>query len=132
LVDHDIVAERHQIVGDGKRRRARADADDTLSILLARRLGQIRSHVVAEIGGNALQPADGHGLAVHATTAAGWLARPIARPAQNAREDVRFAVEEIRLRVPALGDQPDVLRYVGVGRTCPLAVDYSMVVLGVA
>ena len=40
LEDRDLVAERHQIVGDRERRRARADERDALAVLARRRLRQ--------------------------------------------------------------------------------------------
>ena len=47
-------------------------------------------------------------------------------------KDVRLAVEHVRVGVPALRDQPDVLGHVGVRRTGPLAVDDLVVVAGIA
>ena len=38
LEDRDLVAERHQVVGDGQRRRTGADERDLLAVLLRRRL----------------------------------------------------------------------------------------------
>ena len=51
------------------------------------------------------------------------LARPIARAPEDAREHVRLAVQHVRVGVPPLRDQPDVLGHVGVRRTRPLAID---------
>src|SRR5690349_10461121 len=64
--------------------------------------------------------------------AARWLTGPIAGAAQDSRKDVRLPIEEIRLRVPALGDEANVFRHVRVRRTRPLAVDDLMVVLRIA
>ena len=41
--DRDLVAQRHQVVGDGERRRTRADAGDALAVLCARELAAARS-----------------------------------------------------------------------------------------
>ena len=129
LEDHALVAERHQVVADRERRRAGADERDALAVLLRGDRRQQVADVVAMVGGDALEPADRDRLAVDATAPARGLARPVARAAEDAREDVRLAVEHVRLGVPPLRDQPDVFRHVGVRRTGPLAVDDLMVVL---
>ena len=77
----------------------------------------------ALVGGDALEPADRDRLAVDAAAAAGRLARAVAGAAEDAREDVRLAVEQVGVGVAALRDQPDVFGNVGVGRAGPLAVD---------
>ena len=46
-------------------------------------------------------------------------------------KNVRFAIEEIGVGEPALGDQANVFRNVGMRRTRPLAVDDTMVVVRV-
>src|SRR5690606_41619022 len=51
--------------------------------------------------------------------------------AQDAREHVGLAVQDVGVAVATLRDQPDVLGDVGVGRTRPLAVDDLVVVLRV-
>src|SRR5512142_2457893 len=81
------------------------------------------------VGGDSLEPADRNRLAVHTPTPAGGLARSIARPAEDAREDVRFSVEQVRLGVSSLSDEPDVLGDIRVSGAGPLAVDNLMVVL---
>ena len=55
--------------------------------------------------------------------AASGLAGAVAGAPEDAREDVRLAVEHVRVGVAPLRDQPDVLGHVGVGRAGPLAVD---------
>ena len=77
----------------------------------------------AQIGGHALQTADGHGLAIQAPAAAGRLARAVAGAAEDCREHVRLPVEHVGVGVPALRDQPDVFRNVGMRGACPLAID---------
>ena len=62
---------------------------------------------------------------------AGRLARPIADPAEDPWKYVRLAILDVRVAEAALGNEPDVLWYVGVGRTCPLAVDDLMKVIGI-
>ena len=128
LEDRHRVAERRQIVGDGERRRAGADERDALAVLLRRRLGQHLRDVIAIVGGDALEAADGDGLAVDASAPAGRLARTIARAPEDAGEHVRLAVEEIRFGEAPLRDQSNVLGDVGVRRARPLAIDYLVVV----
>src|ERR1044071_1946130 len=53
---------------------------------------------------------------------AGRRARPIAGAAEDAGEDVRLPVRQVRLGVLPLREEADVLGDVGVGRASPLAV----------
>ena len=123
LFEHDdFIAEGHQVVGDGERGRARADTGDALSVFLAGDLGKAVRDVVAQIGRDALEAADGDGLAIHAATAAGGLARTIASAAENRGKYIRLPVEHVGVGIAALRDQADVFGNVGVGRTGPLAV----------
>ena len=86
LEDRDLVAERHQVVGDRERRRAGADERDLLAVLRRGRRRQQVLDLAAMVGGDALQPADRDRLAVDASAAARRLARPIAGAAEDARE----------------------------------------------
>src|SRR5690606_15562225 len=133
FVDRDLVAEGEEIVGYGEGCGARADTEDPFAILGVGDAGELRAHelVVAQGGGNALQAADRNRLAIDARATAGRLAGAITRPPENTGEDVGSAIQEIGLRVPSLGNQPDVLWNVGVGRTAPLTIDYTMVILWV-
>ena len=87
LLEHrDLIAERHQVVGDRQRCRAGADQRDLLAVLLRRRRRQQVLDLVAMVRGDALQPADRDRLSVDTRAAARRLARSIARAAENARE----------------------------------------------
>jgi hypothetical protein len=125
----DLVAHRQQVVCDGKRRRARADAGNALAVLLTRRLGQERGDVVTIVGRNALQPANGNRLGLDSAAAAGRFAGSIAHPAQNAREDVGLSIHHVCGGELALGDQTDVFGNIGVCRTRPLAIHNSMKII---
>ncbi len=116
LEHHDLVAERHQIVGHRQRRGSRADTGDALPVLRRGRLRQSRADVSLEIGGHALDAADGDRLLLDAHAAAGRLARAIAGAPEDPREDVGVAVEQIGVVVAPLRDHADVLRHVGVRR----------------
>ncbi len=61
VIEHDVVAERHQIARDGERGGAGADQGDALAVLLLWRCRQQRLDVALVVGGDALQPADRHG-----------------------------------------------------------------------
>jgi hypothetical protein len=102
-----------------------------LAVFLVRRCRKERRDVVAHVRRDALEPADRDGLAVDAGAPACRLAWTVARASQDARKNVRLAVEEIRLGVFPLRDQPDVLGHVRVCRARVLAVDDFMVVAGV-
>ena len=120
--DHDFVAERHQVVRDGERCRAGADAGDALAVFLAGDFRKAIRDVVAQVGRDALQAADGDGFAVHAAAAAGRLAGAIAGAPENRGEHIRFPVEHVGVGIAALRDQTNVFGNIGVGRTRPLAV----------
>ena len=125
----DLIAQRQQIIGHGQRRGPRADAGDPLAVFLARRFGQQRGDVVAIVGGDAFQPADGDRLFLDAAAAAGRFAGPVANAAQNAGEHVGFAIHHVGFGELALSDQTDVLGNVGVRRTGPLAIYNPMEVI---
>jgi hypothetical protein len=84
--------------------------------------------VVAQIGGNAFETTDRNRFPVHASSAAGGLAGTVTGATEYARKDVRFSIEEVRLGMTTLRNEPDVLRHVRVGRARPLAVDDPVVV----
>ena len=88
LVDSDVVAKRQQVVGHGERARPRANKRHALAVLHGRRGRELIGDVVPQIGGHALEAADGDRLAVHAAAAAGRLAGAIARASENTREHV--------------------------------------------
>src|SRR5262249_12208416 len=83
LEDRDAVAERHEVVGDGQRRRPGADAGDAAAVPLAGRARQPPRDVAAQVRGDTLQATDRHGLAVDARAPAGRLTRAVAGPAQD-------------------------------------------------
>ena len=128
-VEHgDLVAQRRQVARHGQRGRPGADAGHALAVARRHRR-HARTHVALVVGGDALEPADRHRfglLAVvllHASAPAGRLAGPVAGAAQHAREDVGHPVDHVGVAVATLADQADVLRYRGVGRAGPLAID---------
>ena len=99
--DRDVVAQRQQVVGHRQRRRAGADERDALAVLDGGRLGQPVADVAAVVGGDALEAADGHRLLLHAPATAGRLAGTVAGAPEDAREDVRLAIEQVRVVVTA-------------------------------
>ena len=102
-----------------------------LPFFLRRRPGQQAGNVVAVIGGDALQAADGDGLLlVEARAPAGRFARPVAHSAEDAREDIGFPVHHIGVGEPPLGDQSDVFGDRRVGGTGPLTINDTMKVVG--
>ena len=127
-MDHTFVAKRHEIVGHGERRGARADERDAFAVLDLGRLREEFSDIVAQICRDPLQSADRDGLSIDAGTAARGLARAVTGAAKDAGEDVRLPVEQIRLGESPLRDQPNVFGHVRVCGTRELAVDNLMVV----
>ena len=85
--------------------------------------GRRARDVAAMVRGDALQAADRDGLLLDAAATAGGLARAVADAAEDARENVRFAIQHVGVGEAPVRDQPDVLGHVGVRRARPLAVD---------
>jgi hypothetical protein len=79
---------RHQIIRDRQGCWSGANASYSFAILLSWNFGQQMSDIVAEIGCDALQPADGDGLSVYSLAAACGLTGPVARPPKNSRKYV--------------------------------------------
>src|SRR5262249_15835968 len=109
-----------------QRRRAGADAGHALAVLLGRDLGEAGRDVAAQVGGHALEAADGDRFVVDAAAAARRLARPAARAPEDAGEHVALTVEHVRVRVAALRDEADVLGDVRVRRAGPLAIHHAV------
>ena len=128
FVNDNVITERHQIVRDSQGCRSGANQRDPFPVLLVGRFRQEGRDVIAKIRRDALQPAYRDGLSVHARAPARGLARAVARATEDPGEDVRLPIDEVRLRVPPLRDQPDVLGDIRVGGASPLAVDNLMVV----
>ena len=87
--------------------------------------------LAAQIGSDAFQTADRNRFTIHTFPAAGRFARPIARAPENAREDIGFAVQHVRIGVSALRNEANVLGYVCVGRTRPLTIHNTVEVVRV-
>ena len=140
VVDHDLVAQHGEIARHGERGGAAADAGDALAVLV-RRLGHrsLDALVVLVVGGDALEAADrdrlllalDQVLVLDAAAPAGGFTRPVAGPPQDPREDVGLPVDHVRVGVPPVGDQTDVLGDRGMGGAGPLAVDDLMKVVGI-
>ncbi len=131
LEDRHFVAKGHQIVRNGEGSRACTDAGDALAVPDLGRARQAVGDVIAQVRSDALQAADGDRLRFDAAAAARGLARAIAHTSEYSREYVGFAIEHVRVAVPALGDQPDVGRHIGVSRTGPLAIYDAVKIIGV-
>ena len=129
--DGALVPQRHQVVRHGEGGRTGADEGHLLAVLRSRSFRDAIGDVVLVIGGHALQAADRDGLAVDASTPARRLARTVAGAAQDAREHVRLAIQDVGIVELAVRDHPDVFRNVGVRGARPLTVDDLMVVIRV-
>ncbi len=81
---------------------------------------------------DALQPADGDGLFFDATTTTRGFARAIADATENSGKDIRFAIDEIRIRELTLCDQSDVFRYIRVSGAGPLTIYDAMKVIRIS
>ena len=91
----------------------------------------VRDHVVAIVGGNALQSTDGDGFLLESAAAACRFAWAVACSAQDAGKHVRIPVDHVRLGIAAGGDKANVFGHRRVRRTCVLAVDYLVKILGI-
>src|SRR5262249_49769168 len=112
-----------------KRSRPAADQRDALAVL-RRRFRQAMLDVVLEIGGNAFEAADRDRIFLDAASAAGGLAGTIAGAPQGSRKYVRLPIDHVGIAVAAFGDQADVFRNWRMRRTCPLAIDHFVKVVG--
>ena len=137
-VEHDdLVAQRRQVTGDGERGRAAADAGDPLAVAL-RWPRQVLGDVVLEVGRDSLQAADRDrfrfgGLGLFDPPApTSRLAWAVTGTPQDARKDVRFPVDEIRVGIATGRDQADVFRDGRVGGASPLAIDDFVEVVRIA
>ena len=78
LEDDHLVAEGHEVVGDSERRGPGPDADDAPPRLGGGNHRQPVGEIASEVGGHALEAADGDRGAVDPAPAAGRLAGPVA------------------------------------------------------
>ncbi|GAB1411338.1 hypothetical protein MASR1M97_00740 [Candidatus Desulfobacillus denitrificans] len=121
LEDHHVVAEQREVVRRGDAGRPGADDGDALAGGRIQALGDAVAGVL-HVGGDALQVADRHRLAVAGPAVAALvLAGPRADAAEDAGQDVGFAVGFVGAAILALDDFPDVDRDVGARRTGRLA-----------
>ena len=140
VVDHDLIAQHGEIARHGERGGPAADAGNALAVLV-RRLGHrsLDALVVLVVGGDALEAADrdrlllalDQVLVLDAAAPAGGFTRSVTRPSQDPGEDVGLPVDHVRVGVPPVGDQTDVLGDRGMGGTGPLTVDDLVKVVGI-
>src|ERR1041384_4612055 len=105
-----LVAQRGQVSRHRQRSRPRADQRYLFAVRSKRRLRHKRFDLALVIRGDAFQTADRHRLFLDAAAAAGGLAGAVAGAAEYAGKHVRIPVDHIRLGIPALSDQADILR----------------------
>ena len=120
---HALIAERGEIARHRERSGPAADERNALAVLLLRRLGQAPADIVLEVGGDALEPADGNRLLFDAPAAARRLAGPVAGAAEYAGEHIRFPIDHVGVAVAARRDQTNVFGNRRVRRTSPLTID---------
>src|SRR5581483_7598880 len=115
--------ERHQVISDAERCRARADARAAFAVLLFWNFRKQMPDLASQVGRDSLEAADCYGLSVEPSTSAGRLAWPVACASEDAREDVRVPVDHVGVGIAPLSDQADVLGDVGMRGAGPLAID---------
>src|SRR5215467_15810434 len=120
---HAVVAEWHEVAGDGQRSRSSTDKSDAFAVLLPWNLWQIGADVTLVVGGDTLEPADRHRVLLDSAPSAGGLTRPVAGAPQNAGKDVRPPIDHEGVGIAPLGDQPDVFGDRRMRRAGPLAID---------
>src|SRR4029077_3305631 len=86
LEDRHLVTERHQVVGHRERGATGADAGDALAVLQLGYLGEQAADIVSMVGGDTLQPADRHRLALDASASAGGVTGAGTTARRGARE----------------------------------------------
>ena len=129
--DIDLVAEWHQVPGDGERGRPSTDQRDVLAVLAPGNLGHELDDAALVVSGGALQATDGHRIALDTPTPAGRLARAVAGAPQDAGEDIRLPVDHVGVGVAFGGDHADVLRHGRVRGAGVLAIDDLVEILGI-
>ena len=82
------------------------------------------------IGCNALQPANRDRLVLDAPATTGRLAGTVADAAEYAGKDIGFPIEHVCIAELALGDEPYISGNIRVSRTCPLAIDDFVEIIG--
>ena len=87
------------------------------------------SDVAAAVGGDSFQAADRDRPLIDTIASASRLARTITDAPENPRKYIRRAVEKIRVRESALGDESNIAGHIGVRRTGPLAI-HNLVEVG--
>ena len=131
-VVHDhVIAERQQVPGHAEGGRSGTDTSNALAVLLLRNRRPVLTNIFGVVGGNALQPADRHRLIVDSITPACRFARPVAGAPEDPGEYVRFPVDQVRVGVLLIGDEPNVFGDWSVGRASPLAIHHPVVVIRV-
>ncbi len=128
--DHNVIAKRGKVAGDGERGGATADKSNTLAVLLRRRLRQPLADIVLVVGGDALQAADRHRLVFDAHAPAGRFARAVAGAAEHAGKHIRMPIDHVGVGITPRGDQADIFRHRRMRRAGPLAIDDFMKVVG--
>src|SRR5260370_16979581 len=77
--------------------------------------------------GSTLEPADGHLLAIDLVAATNRLARARAGAAEHAGHDVALPIEHVGFVEPALRNQADIVRHVGMRGAADLAGNVGLV-----
>jgi hypothetical protein len=83
-------------------------------------------NIILEICSNALQSAYSYWFFFYTSPAARWFARTVTGATQDTGKDIGFPINQVCIRVPTSGYQPNILRYRGMCRTGILAIHYFM------
>jgi hypothetical protein len=117
-----VIAERREIPRHRQRGGATADNRDALAVF-RRKLRHPVLDVVLEVGGDALQSANGDRGILDPATPAGRFARTITGASENSRKHIGAPIDHIGVAITTLGDQSDVFGDGCVRGAGPLAVD---------
>ncbi len=130
LLEHgDFVSQGHQIVGHCEGCGSCPDQGNPFAVLFAGDGRKPVLYLAPEVCRNALETADRHWLLLDSPSTAGWLTGPVTDATQNTRKNVGFSVEQVGFGVLPLGDQPYILRYIGMGGAGPLTVHDAVIIV---
>src|SRR5690242_17685275 len=94
VIDVDFVSQRGEVSCDCEGSGPGAYTRDLLAVAWSD-LGQEGGDIALVVSGHPFQAADRHRLLFDTSPPAGGLARPVARPSQDSREDIRLPVDHV-------------------------------------
>src|SRR5579883_3445544 len=128
LVDRHGIAHFAQVAGAGQA--GRAGSHNCHLLVSGDRRRRNAMTELAVIGGGALEPANGDWLTIDLVATADRLTWAGTGASEHAGNNIRFAVEQIRLIETSLRDKTDISRDVSMGRAADLTGNIRLIPVG--